>query len=43
VAVLDRRISSKRYGQAFLNSLPVCTIKHGPTANLPGEVSRWLK
>ena len=42
VAVLDRRISSKRYGQAFLNSLPVCTIKEGPTSNLPGEVANWL-
>src|SRR5437764_1983387 len=42
VAVLDRRVSSKRYGQAFLNSLPVCTIKSGPTANLTGEVAAWL-
>ena len=42
VAVLDRRLSSKRYGQAFLNSLPFCTIKQGPTANLPGEVAAWL-
>jgi DNA polymerase-3 subunit epsilon/ATP-dependent DNA helicase DinG len=42
VVVLDRRILSKRYGQAFLNSLPECTIKQGPTANLPAEVSDWL-
>lgn len=42
VAVLDRRISSKRYGQAFLNSLPECSIKYGPTDNLPGEVAAWL-
>lgn len=42
VAVLDRRIASKRYGQAFLNSLPVTTIKQGPSSNLPGEVARWL-
>ncbi len=42
VAVLDRRVLSKRYGQAFLNSLPECTIKVGPTANLPGAVSDWL-
>jgi Rad3-related DNA helicase len=43
VAVLDRRVISKRYGQAFLNSLPECTIKRGPTANLPGAVADWLK
>jgi DNA polymerase-3 subunit epsilon/ATP-dependent DNA helicase DinG len=43
VAVLDRRIISKRYGQAFLNSLPECTVKRGPTSNLPGEVASWLE
>jgi DNA polymerase-3 subunit epsilon/ATP-dependent DNA helicase DinG len=43
VAVLDRRIASKRYGQAFLNSLPECTIKQGPTSNLPGAVAGWLE
>jgi DNA polymerase III epsilon subunit family exonuclease len=42
VVVLDRRVISKRYGQAFLNSLPECTIKRGPTANLPDEVADWL-
>jgi DNA polymerase III epsilon subunit family exonuclease len=42
VAVLDRRVLSKRYGQAFLNSLPDCTIKRGPTSNLPDEVADWL-
>jgi hypothetical protein len=41
--VLDRLVLSKRYGQAFLNSLPEVTIKHGLTANLPGEVADWLK
>jgi DNA polymerase-3 subunit epsilon/ATP-dependent DNA helicase DinG len=43
VVVLDRRVISKRYGQAFLNSLPECTIKSGPTANMPGEVADWLE
>jgi DNA polymerase-3 subunit epsilon/ATP-dependent DNA helicase DinG len=42
VVVLDRRVTSKRYGQAFLDSLPECTIKRGPTANMPGEVGDWL-
>jgi DNA polymerase-3 subunit epsilon/ATP-dependent DNA helicase DinG len=42
VAVLDRGLASKRYGQAFLNSLPFCAIKEGPTSNLPDEVARWL-
>jgi DNA polymerase-3 subunit epsilon/ATP-dependent DNA helicase DinG len=42
VALLDRRIVSKRYGQAFLESLPECSIKRGPTSNLPGAVMDWL-
>ncbi len=42
VAVLDRRLQSKRYGQAFLNSLPDCTIKYGPTANMPADIAEWL-
>ena len=42
VVVLDRRISSKRYGQSFLNSLPDCATKHGPTVNMPGDVAAWL-
>ena len=40
VAVLDRRVSSKRYGQAFLNSLPFCTIKEGPTETYQGKLRR---
>jgi DNA polymerase-3 subunit epsilon/ATP-dependent DNA helicase DinG len=42
VVLLDRRVLTKRYGQAFLNSLPECTVKRGPSANLPLEVARWL-
>ncbi len=40
--ILDRRISSKRYGQAFIDSLPECTVRRGPTANMPGVVANWL-
>jgi DNA polymerase-3 subunit epsilon/ATP-dependent DNA helicase DinG len=42
VAVLDRRVLSKRYGQAFLNSLPEARVKQGLTANLAGAVADWL-
>jgi DNA polymerase-3 subunit epsilon/ATP-dependent DNA helicase DinG len=42
VAVLDRRVLSKRYGQSFLDSLPDCTTKIGLTANLPDAVADWL-
>jgi ATP-dependent DNA helicase DinG len=42
VAILDKRIISKRYGQMFLNSLPECTAKQGPLADLPRFATRWL-
>jgi Rad3-related DNA helicase len=42
VAVLDRRVLSKRYGGSFINSLPDCTIKTGPLTNLPDETAGWI-
>ena len=43
VAVLDRRVLSKRYGQSFLDSLPDCTVKMGLTANFPDAVADCLR
>jgi ATP-dependent DNA helicase DinG len=42
VAILDKRILTKRYGQAFLDSLPPCTVKAGPISSLPRAAERWL-
>ena len=42
VVCLDRRILSKRYGQAFLHSLPRCTQRVGPMSDLPISAARWL-
>ena len=42
VAVLDRRVMSKRYGPLFLESLPRCTLRQGPLANLAKEAGIWL-
>jgi ATP-dependent DNA helicase DinG len=42
VVVLDSRVWRKEYGNAFLESLPECTTRHAPLANLEAEVSRWL-
>jgi ATP-dependent DNA helicase DinG len=42
VVCLDRRIISKRYGQAFVRSLPKCTTMRGPLANLPNLAARWI-
>jgi len=42
IAVLDRRILSKRYGRLFLDSLPTCTVKVGPMNDLPLAATQWL-
>lgn len=42
VAVLDKRLISKQYGQLFLNSLPVCTTQRGMVEELPDSAARWL-
>jgi DNA polymerase-3 subunit epsilon/ATP-dependent DNA helicase DinG len=42
VVVLDSRVWRKEYGHAFLESLPECTTRHAPLANLEEEVTRWL-
>ena len=42
VAILDRRILTKRYGKLFLASLPECTVRDGPLAGLPKAAESWL-
>lgn len=42
VIVLDSRVWRKEYGQLFLESLPACTVRHAPLANLDTEIRQWL-
>ena len=42
VAILDSRVLNKRYGRLFIDSLPTCTVRVGPLANLPGAAAKWL-
>ncbi len=42
VAILDRRLLSKRYGRAFLESLPACKVKIGSMRDLPAAAAQWL-
>ncbi len=42
VAILDRRVLSKRYGKIFIESLPTCTIHVGPMSDLPRTAENWL-
>jgi ATP-dependent DNA helicase DinG len=42
VAIFDRRILTKRYGRLFTSSLPNCTTRTGPVAELPQLATKWL-
>jgi DNA polymerase-3 subunit epsilon/ATP-dependent DNA helicase DinG len=42
VVILDRRVLTKRYGRAFIESVPACTARVGPLSNLPAAAARWL-
>jgi DNA polymerase-3 subunit epsilon/ATP-dependent DNA helicase DinG len=40
--IYDKRVLSKHYGRAFIDSLPRCTIRQGPMHELPDAAARWL-
>lgn len=42
VVIFDRRLLSKSYGRAFLESLPTCTVYQGHMAQLPEAAREWL-
>jgi DNA polymerase-3 subunit epsilon/ATP-dependent DNA helicase DinG len=42
VVILDKRVQTKSYGRAFLDSLPACTVRRGPLAGLPSAAARWI-
>jgi len=42
VALFDNRVITKRYGQAFLDSLPECVVRRGALADLPRTAVAWI-
>ena len=42
VVILDRRIASRRYGKAFLDSLPPVTLQMSGVAQLPHQIQSWI-
>jgi DNA polymerase-3 subunit epsilon/ATP-dependent DNA helicase DinG len=42
VVILDRRVLTKQYGRLFLESLPQCTVRAAPLAQLPKLAAQWL-
>jgi DNA polymerase-3 subunit epsilon/ATP-dependent DNA helicase DinG len=42
VVVLDKRVLTKKYGKMFIDSLPPCTQRLGPLAEIPEAARKWL-
>ena len=42
VAIFDKRVLTKQYGQMFIDSLPRCTVEVGPLEQLPPKAANWL-
>jgi len=42
LVVLDRRILSKSYASAFIDSLPGCTVRQVMLREMPDQVEQWL-
>jgi DNA polymerase-3 subunit epsilon/ATP-dependent DNA helicase DinG len=42
VVILDKRVQTKSYGRAFLDSLPACTVRQGPLTALPRMAAQWI-
>lgn len=43
VVIFDKRLLTKSYGPAFLDSLPGPSIQQGSIANLPAAALRWIE
>jgi DNA polymerase-3 subunit epsilon/ATP-dependent DNA helicase DinG len=42
VLLMDKRVQSRRYGAEFLKSLPPCTVRQAPIAELARIAKEWL-
>ncbi len=42
VVIFDKRVLTKTYGKAFVDSLPECTFKAGLLQDLPSVAAQWL-
>jgi DNA polymerase-3 subunit epsilon/ATP-dependent DNA helicase DinG len=42
LVIFDKRLHTKRYGSAFLNSIPQCTVVKGSSNEMPSKAAKWL-
>ena len=40
--ILDKRVLTKFYGPAFLESIPRCTVRQGSIDDLPQTAAQWI-
>ena len=43
IVVLDKRITGRNYGQAFLQSIPPCTLKPSNLSNVGALAAQWIQ
>lgn len=43
IVVLDKRITGRNYGHAFLQSMPPCTLKPSNLSNLGALAAQWIE
>ncbi len=43
IVVLDKRITERNYGQAFLQSIPPCTLKPSNLSSLGSLAAQWIE
>lgn len=43
IVVLDKRITGRSYGQAFLHSIPSCTLKPSNLSSLGSLAAQWIE
>ena len=43
IVVLDKRITGRNYGQAFLQSIPPCTLKPSNLSSLGSLAAQWIE
>ena len=43
IIVLDKRVTGRNYGQAFLQSIPPCTLKPSNLSSLGALASQWIQ
>jgi DNA polymerase-3 subunit epsilon/ATP-dependent DNA helicase DinG len=42
IIVLDRRVTTRRYGEVFLRSIPQCTVEQLAVRQIPDRIEAWL-